>query len=81
MHKKAAWWIVGLALLSGCVPSLNAIYTDKDIVFKSDVLGVWKQENSTEKWEFRQRDAKSYRLLNRRASGSSGVSHTDPPKS
>lgn len=72
MNRKVTWYIVGLVLLSGCVPSLNAIYTDNDVVFKADVLGVWQQANSTEKWEFRQRDAKSYRLVYTDRQGHSG---------
>ena len=73
MHRKATWLTVGLVMLSGCVPSLNAVYTDSDLVFKTDVLGVWKQEKSTERWEFRQRDAKSYRLVYTDRQGHSGT--------
>ena len=63
MNTKAAWWMVVVVLLSGCVPSLHAIYTDKDVVFKADVLGVWSHEKSPEIWKFEKRDQKSYRLI------------------
>jgi hypothetical protein len=62
MNKTITWCMVGLLLFSGCVPTLNAIYTDKDLVFDPSVVGVWSQRNSSETWSFQQRDAKSYRL-------------------
>ncbi len=62
MNKTITWCMVGLVLFAGCVPSLNAIYTAKDLVFDPNVVGVWHQQNSPETWEFRAGDAKSYRL-------------------
>lgn len=63
MCKKQAWWLVGVVFLIGCVPSMHAIYTDKDLVFNPEFVGVWQQGNSPETWKFDQRDAKSYRLV------------------
>lgn len=62
MNRAITWCMVGLLLFGGCVPSLNAIYTEKDLVFDRSVVGVWSQPNSPETWEFRAGDAKSYRL-------------------
>ena len=72
MNKQASWWMVGVILLSGCVPSLHAIYTPKDIVFDPNVLGVWKPKDSAETWDFQRRDAKSYRLIYTDRQGHSG---------
>lgn len=62
MNKTITWCMIGLLLFSGCVPTLNAIYTEKDLVFDPSVLGVWKQPNSPETWDFQKIEAKSYRL-------------------
>lgn len=63
MNRKAVWWMFGVVLLTGCIPSLNAIYTDKDVVFRKDVVGVWTPKNSSESWDFRRREDNSYRLI------------------
>ncbi len=63
MKRKSVWWMLGLVLLTGCVPSLHAIYTERDLVFNPNVLGVWTQEKSPETWEFQRRDDQSYRLI------------------
>jgi hypothetical protein len=72
MNRQVMWLMIGVALLVGCVPSLNAIYTEKDLVFDSHVLGIWKPEDSTETWDFQRRDANSYRLIYTDRQGHSG---------
>ncbi len=72
MYKKSVWWMIGLVLISGCVPSMHAIYTDKDLVFNPEFVGVWQQQDSPETWEFEKRDAKSYRLIYTDRQGHSG---------
>ena len=40
----SAKWLTVLALailMCGCVPSLQPFYTDKDLTFDSNLLGVW----------------------------------------
>jgi hypothetical protein len=55
---------LGLVLaicIGGCVPSLNPLYTDKDLVFDSVLVGTWRDpDNGT--WTFRKAGAKSYKL-------------------
>lgn len=63
MTSKLNWWIAGLVLMTGCVPSLHPIYSEHDIIFNANVLGVWAQENSPETWEFQRGDDNSYRLI------------------
>ena len=36
--------VVLFLLTAGCLPSLNGIYTEADLVFESKILGLWKQE-------------------------------------
>ena len=53
-----------LLFLAGCVPSLNPLYTEKDLIFDEALLGVWSEkENSNDGWTFRKRDEKSYLLV------------------
>ena len=64
--KKTKWLVVmGIALLfAGCIPSVNPLYTEKDLVFNPGLLGVWGEVDAakTNTWTFRQRDEKSYAL-------------------
>ena len=55
--------VTATILLSGCLLSLNPVYTDRDLVFDPDVVGVWKQPQSAASWEFTKRDEKSYVLV------------------
>lgn len=61
--KLGGWALVALTLLAGCIPSLNPMYTDQQLIFDTNVLGVWVQSNSQNQWEFTKRDATSYRLV------------------
>ena len=73
MKKKiAGWTLVALTLLAGCVPSLNPVYTDQQLIFEPDVLGVWTQANGQDRWEFSQGAGKSYRLVYTDDSGRQG---------
>ncbi|MBK6364443.1 MAG: hypothetical protein IPF52_13480 [Saprospiraceae bacterium] len=41
-----------ISILTGCIPSLNPLYTDKDLVFTSQLLGTWTGAKSEESWTF-----------------------------
>ncbi len=68
MRTKTLLFYLIAALMAGCVPifSLSPLYTEKDIVFKQELLGTWADPNSPEgAWEF-SRDPESenaYRLM------------------
>lgn len=62
--------LVVLALLAGCVPSLNPIYTEDQLVFDPNVLGVWTQSN--DRWEFARAEGRSYRLIHTAKDGQQG---------
>ena len=64
--------LVGTLFLAGCVPTLNSVYTEADLVFKSSVLGVWKQGNTKATWEFTKHGEKEYRLVITDKTGKSG---------
>jgi hypothetical protein len=61
--KNGYWALAILMALPGCVPSLNPVYRDEDLVFDPAFIGVWTQSKSENKWEFSRRDDKSYRLV------------------
>jgi hypothetical protein len=52
-----------IALLAGCVvPSLNPLFTEKDLVAYSDLLGAWSQDGKGEdSWTF-EKDGKAYKM-------------------
>lgn len=63
---KAAFLGCGLlmaTLVVGCLPSLNPVYTEENLVFDPQILGVWIQPGAKARWDFSERDDKSYRLM------------------
>ncbi|HKK21984.1 MAG TPA: hypothetical protein VJ983_10965 [candidate division Zixibacteria bacterium] len=64
MTKYApAFIVLCCAIFSGCVTSLNPIYTDKDIVFDTSILGEWHDPDSPEKYAFSQSGENEYHLV------------------
>lgn len=55
--------LFALTLLGGCLPSLNPVFTDENLVFDREMLGVWIQPGAKSRWDFTERDEKSYRLM------------------
>ncbi len=56
----AVFW--GLAL-SGCVPSLHPLYTEKDVVFNKELLGIWVNKENAQKWTFSKSNTNAYSLV------------------
>lgn len=61
-----------LLLCAGCVPSLNPLYTDQDVIFDPALLGVWAEKDSKETWELSQTTGKQYRLIYTEEDGKKG---------
>ncbi len=61
-----------LFMLAGCVPSLNPLYTDQDLIFDSALLGVWTDKDSKETWAFTEAGEKEYKLLYTEEDGRKG---------
>jgi len=62
-----------LVLVAGCVPSLQPLYTDRDVVFDPALVGVWAQDKDTrENWAFTKDDEKSYKLVYTDKDGKAG---------
>lgn len=52
-----------LALVAGCVPSLQPLYTPDTIVFEPALVGTWGQTNKEDRWEFTKAGADHYKLI------------------
>jgi hypothetical protein len=75
LHRLACVLLgLGCLMLSGCVLALNSLGTEKDVVFKNELLGVWAeplsgedQKNAKteqrESWSFTKRGENQYLLM------------------
>lgn len=63
MKLKLTPALLGLGLLFGCVPSVNPLYTEKDVVFDPALMGAWSGDNNKETWAFEKSGDKAYKLL------------------
>jgi hypothetical protein len=64
--------IIALVLFTGCLPSLNPVFNEKDLIFDPAFIGLWKQPQAAESWEFSKADDKSYNLVYTDKDGHSG---------
>lgn len=60
--KKIAFYTLAI-LLGGCVPSLHPLFTDDEIIFDANLVGVWGEPNSKESWEFKPAANKKYDVI------------------
>lgn len=68
MTKRTPIFIILLLsfiFISGCiVRSLNPLYTEKDIIFDPELLGIWGDPNDEKiKWEFTRSNKNAYKLV------------------
>jgi hypothetical protein len=70
--KSGHWAMIALVFLTGCLPSLNPVFTEKDLIFDPAFIGLWKQPKAGESWEFTQADDKSYNLVYTDEAGHTG---------
>jgi hypothetical protein len=61
-----------LALVAGCVPSLNPVYTEKDLVVKPELAGTFQPENKDQTWKFVQQAGKAFQLIHTDQQGNEG---------
>jgi hypothetical protein len=54
--------IAALLLMTGCIPSLHAVYRAKDLVFDPQLVGAWGKPDGRDSWKFTESGAKSYRM-------------------
>ena len=65
MRKIKLFLATGILLIAaGCVPSLNPLYTEKDVVFDPALAGVWADDDTAkETWAFEKSGEKGYKLI------------------
>jgi len=67
--------ITPLFLFTACIPSLQPLYTDKDLVFEEKLLGSFSEEKENPAtWTFRKGVARDYHLVIKDANKSSPLS-------
>ena len=88
MRNLVSMVLAGMIVLSGCIPCLHPIYTDKDVTFDSKLIGVWSYPDAKpapdkkppskgkEYWKFSKLGENSYRLLIAESDGKVGVFET-----
>ena len=65
-------------LLTACIPSVNPFYTDKDVVFETQLVGIWQMiesGNQPETWKFGHSSNKVYDLTVTDNEGRKGQFH------
>ena len=73
MRNTIAIPFVMAVLLAGCVPSLQPLYTDREVVFDPALLGGWVDKGGEDKWVFsRSGDKNHYEVVNTRRGKSPG---------
>lgn len=67
MKTKKSFFYLLAGVLVGCVPSLHPLFTNEDVIFEEELLGIWAgEEDSNETWEFQRygdKDGKRYKMI------------------
>jgi len=72
--KIAAFYLLAL-ILGGCVPSLHPLFTENELIFDANLVGIWAPVDSNETWEFKpsgKSDSNSYECIYIENNGKSG---------
>jgi hypothetical protein len=69
MKARLSGVLLLCVIIAGCVPSLNPIYTDKDLIFDPALVGTWGSDDAREKWVFEKSGSTSYKLKQTDAEG------------
>src|SRR5688500_14903488 len=59
-------------ILTGCVPSLNPLYTDQDLISDDSLIGVWIDKKTGETWSFSKCGKLEYKLHHKDEDGKQG---------
>ncbi len=47
-------------VISGCIPSVHPLYTEDDLVFEPNILGIWIESGNDVEWVFEDSGKNSY---------------------
>jgi hypothetical protein len=50
--EKVAFYLLAV-ILGGCVPSLHPLFTENELVYDANLVGIWSPADSNETWEFK----------------------------
>jgi hypothetical protein len=71
MKNRYLGMVLGFGfILAGCIPSLQPLYTEKDLIFDPSLVGAWS--DSKETWLYEKDGEKAYRLTYTDADGKKG---------
>ncbi len=65
--------IVVLGLVTGCTRSLHPLYTEKELIFDSSLLGCWMNDEQTERWQVTKGENQQYDILFTDENGATGT--------
>ncbi|HJS50959.1 MAG TPA: hypothetical protein VJ781_03585 [Pyrinomonadaceae bacterium] len=54
--------VIAAILMSGCAPSLNPYYLERDLIFNQCLIGKWTDLQYKDTWHFERRGPKKYRV-------------------
>lgn len=63
MNPRLAGVLVMVLPLAACVPTLHPLYTDADVIFEPELVGVWAEEGESGTWRFEKAGERTYRLV------------------
>ncbi len=74
MNKMAMVFALFILILcTSCVPSLNQLYSEPDLIFDGSLIGVWAERNTGETWEMANCDRElEYKLTHADPTGKKG---------
>jgi hypothetical protein len=72
IRMKKQIWYVFLILFVGCIPSLHALYTDKDVIYDPALVGTWYTGDGQANFVFTRADDKSYKAVYTDKDGKTG---------
>ena len=58
--------------VTGCIPSLNPLYTEADLIMDPTLVGSWEEKGTGEVWTFSNSDKLKYSLVHTDAHGRKG---------
>ena len=73
MKNLAIIFVLAWSLsLMACVPSLNPLYTEQDLIYDNSLLGAWVDKDAEETWVFSNAGKLEYKLVQIASDGRSG---------
>lgn len=69
MNSVGKFVLLAALFTAGCVPSLNPLYTEADLITDPKLIGEWVDEEAGETWTFSNCEGHKYSLVHRNSDG------------